>query len=128
MVSAIPRRISIMAGSVTAEAVLNDTETADGLWQSLPLTSTANTWGDEVYFTIGLGLPRGKGQEVVGVGDIAYWPPGSAFCIFFGPTPASHGAEPRAASPVTVFGQVDGDAGIFREVREGDPVRVERAD
>ena len=60
------------------------------------------------------------------VGDLGYWPPGQAFCLFFGPTPASHGDEPRAASPVNVFGKVEGDATRFRAVRDGARVSLER--
>ena len=65
--------------------------------------------------------------ETVEMGDLAYWPPGSAFCIFFGPTPASRGAEIRPASPVNVFGRVTGDPTIFKKVRAGTPIRIERA-
>lgn len=122
------RRITISAGSVSAEAALNHTETADRVWQSLPLTGSASTWGDEVYFATGLRCPLESPRVQVEVGDLAYWPSGTAFCIFFGPTPASRNTEPRAASPVTVFGRLEGDAGVFREVRDGDPIRVERAD
>ena len=57
----------------------------------------------------------------------AYWPPGHAFCIFFGPTPSSRGAEIRPASPVNVFGRVLGDPTVFKSVRSGTKVRVERA-
>jgi hypothetical protein len=62
------------------------------------------------------------------MGDIAYWPPGSALCIFFGKTPASRGEEIRAASPVTVLGRVDGDPELFNAVEDGQVVRLERDD
>jgi hypothetical protein len=63
----------------------------------------------------------------VDLGDLAYWPPGSAFCIFFGPTPMSRGSEIRPASPVNVFGRLRGDGRILRQVRSGTMVKVERA-
>ena len=67
-----------------------------------------------------------KARDVVDVGDLAYWPPGSAFCIFFGPTPASRGDECRAASPVNVVGKIVGDARVFASVRSGTRVTIER--
>jgi hypothetical protein len=63
----------------------------------------------------------------VEAGDLGYWPPGRAFCIFFGPTPASEGGEIRPASPVNVVGRVAGDPTVFRKVRAGTRVRIERA-
>ena len=84
------------------------------------------TWGDEIYFDIGLTVLAEAPREVVDVGDLAYWPPGRAFCIFFGPTPASHGGECRPASPVNVVGKVVGDARVFNKVRAGTRVTIER--
>ena len=65
---------------------------------------------------------------MVGLGDLGYWPPGRAFCIFFGPTPASRGTECRPASPVNVFGRVEGDPKVFKAVRAGERVRLERVE
>ncbi|HXG05430.1 MAG TPA: cyclophilin-like fold protein [Candidatus Binatia bacterium] len=121
------RRIRISAGPVSADAELNDTRAAEAIWRALPLQAKAETWGDEIYFAIGLALGEERPQAVVGLGDLGYWPPGRAFCIFFGPTPASRGDEIRPASAVTVVGRVAGDATVFRRVRTGDPVRIERA-
>ena len=84
------------------------------------------TWGDEIYFDIGLSIGAESPHETVQMGDLGYWPPGSAFCIFFGPTPASRGSEIRPASPVNVFGRVSGDARVFKKVRSGTVVLVER--
>jgi hypothetical protein len=121
------RTITITAGSVEATADLNDTKTAGAIWEALPIEGRANRWGDEIYFSIGLKLSPEDGREVVAVGDLGYWPPGTALCIFFGPTPASEGREPRAASPVNVFGAVAGDATRFRAVRDGTRVTLVRA-
>jgi hypothetical protein len=121
------RRVRITAGSVGAEAVLDESETARAVWAALPLAARAETWGDEIYFEIPVTAKPERPRETVDAGDLGYWPPGSAFCIFFGPTPMSRGAEIRPASPVNVFGRVEGDATVFKKVRAGTTVRVERA-
>jgi hypothetical protein len=120
--------IRISAGSVSALAELADTSTAQAILDALPIMGSASTWGDEVYFAIPVTADEDGARAVVEVGDIAYWPPGAAFCIFFGPTPASSGSEIRPASPVNVVGRIVGDAAAFRQVRDGTTVRVELAD
>ncbi len=117
--------IRITAGSVQLDAVLNDTQTAQAIGDALPITAAANTWGDEIYFGIPVNADLEQGQEVVDLGDLGYWPPGRAFCIFFGPTPASRGDEIRPASAVTVIGRVAGDAALFKEVGAGTAVTIE---
>ena len=119
------RKIRITAGSVSAEALLDDSKTAAAIWNALPLSVAGQTWGDEIYFDIGLSIGAESPHETVQMGDLGYWPPGSAFCIFFGPTPASRGSEIRPASPVNVFGRIEGDATVFRRVRAGAAVRLE---
>lgn len=121
------RKIRITAGKVTAEAMLNGSRTATAVWDALPLSIPGETWGDEIYFGIPVKAQAEDAREVVGLGDLGYWPPGSAFCIFFGRTPASRGDEIRPASPVNVIGRVMGDATVFKSVRSGTTVRVERA-
>lgn len=120
------RRIKITAGSVTAEAELKDTKTADAIWEALPIEARANIWGDEIYFAIPVELGLEDAQEVVDKGDLGYWPPGDAFCIFFGPTPASRGDEIRPASPANVFGRLIGDPTVFKGVKAGARVVVEK--
>ena len=121
------RKIRIMAGEVTATATLNDSPTADAIWKALPLTARGNTWGDEIYFGIPVHLPEADdAQEVVALGDLGYWPPGHALCIFFGRTPMSRGNEIRPASAVNVWGKVDGDVTVFKRVSGGSTVVVER--
>jgi len=122
-------RIKITAGDVTAFAQLSDGPTARKLWDALPIEGSANTWGDEIYFEIPLNAkaePDARAQRAVG--DIAYWPPGSAFCIFFGKTPMSTGDAPVAASPVNTLGAIEGDATVFKQVRSGVKVTIEAAD
>jgi hypothetical protein len=127
-VAGVRRIIRIRAGDVEADAVLNATKTAQAIWSALPIEGRANRWGEEIYFSIEVSVAGEQGREVVEVGDLGYWPPGKAFCIFFGPTPASKGAEPRAASPVNVFGRVEGDATRFRAVRDGARMIIERSE
>ena len=85
-----------------------------------------NTWGEEIYFNVPVKMEEEKGQEVVNFGDLGYWPPGNAFCVFFGPTPASRGAEIRAASPVNIFGSLVDDPRVFKQVKDGEEVSVDR--
>ncbi len=121
------RQITITAGQVTASAKLFDGPTADAIWEALPIEGRASTWGDEIYFVIPVQCDEEpEARADVAVGELGYWPPGSAFCIFFGRTPASTGSAPRAASPVNVIGRVTGDATLFRSVRSGTPVRLAR--
>jgi hypothetical protein len=121
------RKIRITAGRVAVEAVLNGSRTATAVWEALPFGIPGETWGDEIYFGIPVKAKAEDAREVVELGDLAYWPPGSAFCIFFGRTPASRGDEIRPASPVNVIGRVLGDPTVFKSVRSGTTVRVERA-
>ncbi len=125
---ATERKIRITAGQVSAEAVLNDSPTAGKIWEALPIDGRANTWGDEIYFSIPVQAKQEKdARDIVAVGELGYWPPGSAFCIFFGRTPASTDERPRAASAVNILGKVQGDPAAFKAVRSGTQVRLERA-
>jgi hypothetical protein len=119
-------RVRLTAGDVSKSATLAGNATARAVWDALPIEGRANRWGDEIYFSIPVDLAEEDAQEEVAVGDLAYWPPGNALCIFWGPTPASHAHEPRAASPVNVFGHIAEGAEDFAGVKSGERVRVER--
>ncbi len=120
--------IIITVGDVTLEAELNDSPTAQKVWEALPIEARANVWGDEVYFGIPVRVDEEPdAREIVEVGTLGYWPPGHAFCIFFGRTPASTDERPRAASAVNILGRVTGDATRLCGVRSGAPVRIIRA-
>ena len=121
------RQIRIKAGSVIVVAELYNTKTAEAIWQALPFSSTVNTWGDEIYFSIPLKIGLESGQEIVNLGDLGYWPPGNAFCIFFGQTPMSKQGEIRAASEVNVFGRLAGDPKMFKGIKAGERIVVDRA-
>ncbi len=121
------KKIRITAGNVAAQAVLNDSPTAQKIWEALPIEAKGDTWGDEIYFGIPVKAPLEKNaQEVVQVGDLGFWPPGHAFCIFFGPTPVSRGSEVRPASAVNVVGRIEGDAKVFKKVPSGTKVKIEK--
>jgi hypothetical protein len=109
------------------EAELNDSATARMIWDALPIAGQAKTWGDEIYFGIPVQAEQAPDARAdVDVGELGYWPVGEAFCIFFGPTPASVGDKPRAASPVNIVGRVIGDATRFGRVSPGVTVVLER--
>lgn len=120
------KRIRITAAPVVMEAELNQSRTAQRIWEVLPIEAPGNTWGDEIYFSIPVDAETDNAQEVVELGELAYWPPGTAFCIFFGPTPMSRGAEIRPASPVNVVGKLIGDPEIFKQVNDGTVVTIEQ--
>ena len=123
--AATARVLRITAGAVSATARLNASKTATALWDALPIERKAETWGDEIYFGIEITIAPESPRATVEMGDLGYWPPGQAFCIFFGPTPMSRGDEIRPASPVTVVGRVTGDPRVFRRVRAGAGVTIE---
>ena len=120
------KKIRIKAGKIEVTAELNDTRTAQAIWKALPIKGLGERWGDEIYFAIPVSIGPDNAQEVVEVGDLAYWPPGAAFCLFFGPTPASHGGEIRPASPVNIFGRINGDAKLLKQVKSNTEVVVEK--
>lgn len=122
------RKIKITAGDVSVEAELNDSAAADKIWEALPITGSGSTWGDEIYFGIPVDITPKNPQATVEMGDLGYWPPGSAFCIFFGPTPMSSGGEIRPASPVEVFGKIIGDPTVLKSVRSGSKVTIEKVE
>ena len=122
------KTITIKAGKIEVVAELNETKTARAIWDALPVKGRASTWGDEIYFSIPVRLDEEDAQELVGMGDLGYWPPGTAFCLFFGPTPMSVGEEIRPASAVNVFGRVSGDAMVLKQVASGTEVIVKRGE
>lgn len=121
----MPKPIQIQAGDVTVEAELNDSQTALRIAAALPLDARAQTWGDEIYFAIPVNCGAENGREVVELGDIGYWPPGHALCLFFGPTPASAGDEIRPASAVNLVGKIKGDPRVLKSVPAGAKIHLE---
>jgi hypothetical protein len=120
--------IKITLKEQTITAALEDTPTAQKLWDALPIEGQANLWGEEIYFEIPLSAAQEpEARQEVPPGTIAFWPAGNAFCIFFGPTPVSRGDMPRAYSPVNMLGKITEDLTPLKDVRQGAAVRLERA-
>ena len=121
------KRISIKARAVEAIAELNNTRTAQSIWEALPLKGYVNLWGDEIYFSIPvLIIPPESDKEFVDIGDLGYWPQGNAFCIFFGLTPISKDGKIKPASTVNVFGKIIGDVTAFKQVTSGTTIFIEQ--
>lgn len=129
MMIGMEKRIRITTratGAVEAVMTSENPKTAEAIWSALPIKGDANIWGDEIYFSTPVGLKEERARAEVEVGSIAYWPPGKALCIFFGATPVSQHGEPRAYSPVNVFAKVETNPAVFKKVRDGDEVTVEK--
>ena len=121
------KKIKIRVDKIEMLAELNDSQTAKLIWDALPIEGTANTWGEEIYFSIPVKAPVENPKSVVNMGDLGYWPPGNAFCIFFGKTPTSTETEIRPASPVCVVGKLCGNPKEFRKVEAGETIILEKA-
>ena len=122
-----PINITWDGGSLVA--TLNDSPTAWQIWEALPIEGSANRWGDEIYFDISVNAPlEDDAREIMAVGELAYWPVGKAFCIFFGRTPVSTDERPRAYSPVNILGGVVGDVSPLRAVSSGTAIRLSRVE
>ncbi len=110
-------RVAVDEADVDLVVILNESETAAALWAALPMESAAQTWGEEVYFTIPVERGPEDAQATVALGAVGYWPPGNALCLFFGQQPGS---------PVNLVGTIEGDTSVLAAVRDGYPVRLER--
>lgn len=121
-------QIRITAGDVSLTAILNDSPTARLIADALPITGRVQTWGNEIYFPIPVSASNDEtAAEVVEKGAVAYWPPGNALCLFWGPTPASSGDEIRPASPVNVCGMIESDPTGLARAPYGGEIRIESA-
>ena len=119
-------KIRITSGDVSFTATLNDSPTSQKIWDALPIVGSVQTWGDEIYFPIPVSASNDDtAAEVVEKGAVAYWPPGNALCLFWGPTPASRGDEIRPASAVNVCGMIDGDPTVLADAPNGGQIRIE---
>jgi len=119
--------IQLQIDDIELAAELNDSECAAAIAEALPLEGSADQWGDELYFSIPVREEFADERRAeFGVGELGFWPPGNAFCIFYGPTPASNGDQPRMASAGIPIGQIIDDATVLRKLRRGPQVRIKR--
>jgi len=122
------RKLKMTLGSVKLEAELFDTPTADAIYAKLPFTSTASTWGNEVYFSTPARVRKeADAKDVVEAGELAFWVEGDSIAIGFGPTPISRGQEIRLAARTNIWGKTLGPVTPLRQVKDGDPIKVEKA-
>jgi len=126
----MPCKIRMTVGDLVLSGELNDSETAAKIADALPLESQVNTWGQEIYFSIGVEAEQAPdARSEMSPGELAFWPMGNALCLFWGPTPASKGDEPRAYSPVNPVGRVQcEDFSALDRIQPGQTIRVERAE
>ncbi|MCH9023068.1 MAG: hypothetical protein IID32_09945 [Planctomycetes bacterium] len=118
--------ITITAGDVKLNAQLNDSPTAVAIAATLPINGNGQRWGKEIYFKIPITAElESDARDVLNPGELGYWPTGNAFCIFWGPTPASHTDEIRAASPVNIIGTVNGDLSLLDNVKSNTPIIID---
>src|SRR5947209_17733892 len=119
------RRIRFDFGSLTLDAELLDTPTARAIAAGLPISSSALTWGEEVYFEVPVKVATEQGaRAVVTPGEVAYWPDGHCIALGFGRTPISRGDETRLASPCNIFAKALADVKVLAKVRAGAKVQV----
>jgi len=122
----MPKAIKITTGQMQVKAELNDSPTAKFIFEALPIKARGKRWGGEIYFSIPVeaGL-EADSRDVLEAGELGYWPTGNAFCIFFGPTPASRADEIRASSAVNIIGKVRGDLSQLWNVPDGADILIE---
>jgi len=118
-------KIITSIGEIKAQITDENPKTANAILDALPIEGTINIWGDEIYFEIPVSVELENPQTVVDIDDIAYWPPGNAFCIFFGFTPASVNGKIKPASAVNVFAKAINDVEILKKVKDGEKIRIE---
>ena len=113
------RKNNVKLDDIEIKVKIDDSITADKLWDSLPLESVGTLWGEEVFFRTDISASLDNNSKlVVELGDVGYWPPNKAMCIFYGKTPASTDHEIRPASAVNVFGKVVDDIEKLKKVKE----------
>ena len=123
------RKLQMTIANVVIRAKLFETPTADAIYRSLPFSAKANTWGDEVYFSVPASVSKEEdARAVVEAGELAFWVEGSSIAIGYGPTPISHGDEIRLAAPTNIWGRALDDVRLLASVNNGDAIEVHAID
>ncbi|MBA7638141.1 hypothetical protein ES703_45794 [subsurface metagenome] len=119
------KKINIFINNQKFGAELNETVTAQKIYESLPIEAEGNFWGNEIYFEIPVEMENEKPTENLEVGDLAFWPSGNGLCIFYGQTPASNNHEPKPASPVTIVGKIKASPEELKKLKEA-KIKIEK--
>ena len=118
-------KLILKIGPISLIAESLDTQTAKEILKHVPFTSSANTWGDEVYFDAPVTTSiEANAKDIVDAGELAFWVEGSCIAIGFGPTPISQGNEIRLAAKTNIWGKALTDVKLLSKVKDGDPVSV----
>lgn len=119
------KNIKLKVNDIELAIELRDTATARKLVKALPIEAEANRWGDEIYFSIPVTAElEDDASDVMEIGEVGFWVAGSSLAIFFGPTPASQGSEPRAVEPINRVGKINGDVKVLKNVKSGDKISL----
>ena len=119
-------KLILNIGPISLVAELLDTPTAKEILKHVPFSSSANTWGDQVYFDAPIVTSKeADARDIVEAGELAFWVEGSCIAVGFGPTPISQGDEIRLAAKTNIWGQSLTDVRLLSKVKDGDPVSVE---
>jgi len=112
----------VVRGKGKARLELDDRnpKIAKRIYQSLPLEGGAHVWKEEVYFELPFKLEEENILPHAERGDVSYWSPGSAFCIFFG--------QSQPISAVNHIGKISDGWDLFARVDEGDRITLRRKD
>ena len=116
--------LEVTLGEVKSKAWLYESDTAARVLEALPMTSSVNVWGDEIYFSVPITKELENGKSAVNLGDIAYWPPAKAVCIFLGQTPISNNGIIKPLTPVEVIGKVENPEALLKQVRQGQIINL----
>lgn len=91
--------------------------TIDMIVRKLPIEGRAALWKEEVYFETPIKMGEEKAKGSVESGTVAFWPMGSAICIFYG--------DSQPYSPVSILGKITDNLEVFKQTKSGTKIRIE---